>query len=126
MRLNILLYTKLAALVLTLAVTGQASAQCAVSPERLVIDSFMALDPGQAEQQIRQLALSRDDHPLKDFYMALSVLVRAFKDDATEGARRPYEDKALQYLDRAVKKSEQMLQAEPIKIVFNVFGILAI
>lgn len=73
----------------------------------------MQLDPSGAEHIIRQMGYSDADNPAKDFYMALTVLVRSFKDDATGEARRPYEMKAIQHLSVAIKNAERKLASDP-------------
>lgn len=92
---------------------GVVSAQCNVNPERQIIDRFMALDPSGGEQLIRQLAYKDANDPAKDLYMAMSVLIRSFKDDATGSARKPYEKKASKHLKAAISKGENRLGSNP-------------
>lgn len=91
----------------------QAAPNCQVAPERQVIDRFMALDPGGALQQLNQLSSVDANNPALDLYRGMAAMVRAFRDDAVDAARRPYDDEALGHFSKAVKKAEQRIDTDP-------------
>ncbi|HBS26164.1 MAG TPA: hypothetical protein DD827_03375 [Gammaproteobacteria bacterium] len=86
---------------------------CQVAPERQVIDQFMALNPGGALQQISQISSSDSENPALDLYRGMAAMVRAFRDDAVDAARRPYDDEALRYFAQAVKKANRRIESNP-------------
>ncbi len=92
---------------------GIAGPGCTVSAERQIVDRFMALDPAGAVQRIDQMAAHDPANPAYDLYRGMAAMVRAFRDDAVDAARRPYDDEALRYFAQAVSKARQRISANP-------------
>ncbi len=85
------------------------AASCGSGSARAVVDSLMNMDAARAEWSIDSWATQEGDNPLLDFYRAMTVMVTAFNNDAVGAAKRPYEDKALKLLKRAIKHAQRKI-----------------
>lgn len=88
--------------------TSHASA-CGSGSARAVVDSLMNMDAATAEGHISSWSAQEAGNPLLDFYRAMTVMVTAFNNDALGPAKRPYEDKALKLLKRAIKNAQRQV-----------------
>ena len=92
------------------------AASCGSGSARAVVDSLMNMDAARAEWSIDSWATQEGDNPLLDFYRAMTVMVTAFNNDAVGAAKRPYEDKALKLLKRAIKHAQRKIDLSLIHI----------
>ena len=76
---------------------------------RAVVDSILNLNPSQAQTQISRWSQADPNHPMLDFYRALTVLTRAYTND--EGVTRQAEDDALTFFNKVVRSTESNVES---------------